>query len=409
MKYKYLLLGVFLSVCLVISACAAPSGGTPTATTGTASPTSSTQAGVIKVGLNAELTGSIPKVGKSCKQGAELAVKEVNDAGGLEVAGQKYKIQLYVEDNEDKGDVAASVTQKLITQYGVLAVIGPNASRNAIPASEIAESAQVPLIGPWPSNPKFTINSTTGEPKKWVFRLFYLDSDQGPANAKFVKEEFNASKVAILYAIDSDYNKGMAEFFSKAFEKLGGQVVAYESYSTADKNFTSQLTKIKAANPDVVFLPNYYNEVALQLQQAHQLGINAIFMTTDASFSSELLTLGGKDVEGLYLYSTFITDAASANPVAKKFIDSYRAAYGEDPDDVAALTYDSFGLLFQAIQSAGKIDRQAVRDALATPHTYKGVTGDTIFKGTGDPIKNIYWVQVKDGQFRVYIPKNYKP
>lgn len=409
MKYKYLLLGVFLSACLVVSACAAPSGGTPTATTGTASPTPTAQAGVIKVGLNAELTGSIPKVGKSCKQGAELAVKEVNDAGGLEVAGQKYKIQVYVEDNEDKGDVAASVTQKLITQYGVVGVIGPNASRNAIPASEIAESAQVPLIGPWPSNPKFTIDSTTGQPKKWVFRLFYLDSDQGPANAKFVKEEFNASKVAILYAIDSDYNKGMAEFFSKAFEELGGKVVAYESYSTADKNFTSQLTKIKTANPDVVFLPNYYNEVALQLQQAHQLGINAVFMTTDASFSSELLTLGGKDVEGLYLYSTFITDAASANPVAKKFIDSYRAAYGEDPDDVASLTYDSFGLLFQAIQSAGKIDRQAVRDALATPHTYSGVTGETIFKGTGDPIKNIYWVQVKDGQFRLYLPKNYKP
>jgi len=398
MKYRYLLLRVLISLYLIVFACVVPSGGTPTAT-GT----------VIKIGLNAELTGSIPKVGKSCKQGAELAVKEVNDAGGLEVAGQKCKIQLFVEDNEDKADVSASVTQKLIAQRGVLAIVGPNASRNAIPASEIAESAKVPLIGPWPTNPKFTIDSKTGQPKKYAFRLMYLDSNQGIENAKFVKEEFNASKVAVLYDIGSEYNKGMADVFKKAFEELGGSVVAFEAYSSGDKDFASQLTKIKAANPDVIFFPNYYNEVSLQLQQAHKLGIKAIFMTTDASFSSEFLILGGKDVEGACLYSTFIADVASASPIAKKFIESYRAAYGEDPDDVAALTYDSFGVLFQAIQMVGKIDSQAVRDALATPHSYEGATGKTTFVGTGDPLKSIYWIQVKDGQFRAYIPKNYHP
>jgi branched-chain amino acid transport system substrate-binding protein len=364
---------------------------------------------VIKVGLNAELTGGIPKVGKSCKQGADLAIKEVNDAGGLDVAGQKYTIELFVQDNEDKADQAASVTQKLISQYEVLAVIGPNASRNAIPAAEISESAKVPLIGPWPTNPKFTIDSKTGEPKKYTFRMMYLDSDQGIKMAGFVMQELKAKKVAVLYDVASEYNKGMADVFKKAFEEAGGEVVAFESYSTGDKDFTAQLTKIAAANPDVVFLPNYYSEVAMQMQQAHKLGITAIFAGTDASFSSELLTLGGKDVEGLFQYSTFIVDVAATNPVAKKFIDSYNAKYGEFPDDVAALTYDAFGVLFQAIQTAGKIDRQAVRDALATAHTYKGVTGETIFTGTGDPAKNVYYIQVKDGQFKAYTPLYYKP
>ena len=396
MKKVYLLLAVLLTLSLMVSSCAAPSGGTGTP-----------QVDVIKIGLNAELTGSIPKVGKSCKQGAELALKEINDAGGLEVAGKKYPVQLFVEDDEDKADQAASVTQKLISQYGVLAVIGPNASRNGIPAAEIAESAKVPLIGPWPTNPKFTIDSKTGQPKKYVFRMMYLDSVQGVENARFVMEELKAKKVAVLYDIASEYNKGMADVFKKSFEELGGEVVAFESYTSGDKDFTAQLTKIKAANPDVIFLPNYYSEVALQSQQAHNLGITSILMTTDASFSSELLTLGGKNVEGIYLYSTFTIEVGGVNPAAKKFIDAYKAQYGEFPDDVAALTYDSFGVIFQAIQKAEKIDRQAVRYVLATPFTYEGVTGKTTFTGTGDPLKSVYYVQVTDGQFKVYTPKYY--
>lgn len=357
---------------------------------------------IIKVGLTSELTGAIPKNGKSCRDAADLAVKEINDAGGLLVGGQKYKIQLFVEDNEDKADVAASVAQKLIAQRGVLAVIGPNASRNAVPTSEVCESAKTPMITTWSTNPKTTINSRTGQPKKYVFRACFIDDFQGAVVARFVKDSLKVTKAAVLYDIASEYNKGISDVFKKVFVGLGGQVVAFESYTTGDKDFSAQLTKIKEAKPDVIFLPNYYSEVPLQVQQARKLGITASFVGSDTWATPELLKLAGKEIEGCYFTGHYAPDIAT--PKAKKFIAAYQAQYGEVPDDVAALTYDAFGLLFQAIQRAGKIDsREAVRNALANTPQYDGVTGTITFKeGSGDPIKTAVIIQIKDGQFKYF-------
>ncbi len=171
------------------------------------------EAPTIRVGVVAELTGDIPAVGASCKNAAEMAVKEVNDAGGLEVGGKKYKVDLFIEDNAGKADQSASAAQKLITQNNVVAIIGPNASRYAIPASEIAESSKVVLITPWSTNPKTTLDARTGAPKKYVFRACFIDPFQGRVVAKFALDNLKAKKAAVLYDVASEYNKGIAEFF----------------------------------------------------------------------------------------------------------------------------------------------------------------------------------------------------
>lgn len=348
----------------------------------------------IVIGVNAELTGSIPVVGQSCKNAAQMAVDEINGAGGLDVGGKKYKVALVVEDNEDKAESAAAAAQKMINQNRVLAMIGPNASRNAIPAAAIAEGAKVPMISPWSTNPKTT------EGKKFVFRAAFIDDFQGVVTAKFSMDKLGARTAAVLYDVASEYNKGIAEIYKKTFEAAGGKVVAFESYTTGDKDFSSQLTKIKDANPDVLFLPNYYSEVPLQVQQARKLGYQGKIVGSDSWGSPEIIKLGGADMEGLFFSTHYAPDIAT--PVAQKFITAYKTKFGNTPDDVAALTYDSFGLLFQAIKAAGKADRQAVRDALAAITQYDGVTGLMQFKGTGDPVKSAVIIQIKDASFKYF-------
>jgi branched-chain amino acid transport system substrate-binding protein len=323
-----------------------------------------------------------------------MAVDEINKAGGLEVGGRKYTISLLVEDNEDKAESAAAVAQKLINQNQVLAIVGPNASRNAIPAASICESAKVPMISPWSTNPKTT------DGKKYVFRACFIDDFQGVVTAKFALNNLQAKTAAVLYDVGSEYNKGIAEVFKKTFEASGGKVVAFETYTTGDKDFSSQLTRIKDAAPDVLFLPNYYSEVPLQVQQAHRLGYKGKILGSDSWGSPEIIKLGGADMEGHYFSTHYAPDIAT--PAAQSFIKAYKEKYNGVPDDVAALTYDSFMLLFQAIKAAGKPDRQAVRDALAGVTRFEGVTGVLEFKGTGDPVKSAVILQIKDGNFKYF-------
>jgi branched-chain amino acid transport system substrate-binding protein len=365
----------------------------------------SEKSNTIKIGVIAELTGDMPAVGESCKKAAEMAVKAVNDAGGLEVGGTKYKVDLYVEDNAGKAEQSASAAQKLITQQKVLAIVGPNATRYAIPASEIAESSKVVLITPWSTNPKTTLDAKTDKPKSFVFRACFIDPFQGRVVAKFALDNLKAKKAAVLYDVASDYNKGIAEYFKATFEESGGQVVAFETYTTNDKDFSGQLTKIKKAAPDVIFLPNYYSEVPLQIQQSKRLGITVPFLGSDSWGSAELLKLCGKDCEGYYFSTHYAADAAT--PAATKFIQAFQAKYNTLPDDVAALTYDAFELLWQAIRSAGKLDRQGVRDALAKVPKYDGVTGMMQFKdGSGDPVKGAVILQIKEGKFTYFATAN---
>ena len=356
------------------------------------------QQDTIKVGLIVELTGDMPGVGASSKNAAQLAVNEQNSTGGISIGGKPYQIELVVEDNASKAEQSVAAVNKLITQDNVLAIVGPNASLGAIPAAEIAEYNKTLLITPWSTNPKTTLDTTTGKPKDYVFRACYTDPFEGRVLARFVLEKLKAKKVAVLYDVASEAPKSQADLFRLTFEELGGKTVAFETYTTGDRDFSAQLTKIKSANPDVIFLPAYYNDVGLIAQQAHRAGITQPLVGSDAWSSPELIKLSNGTVEGDYFANHYANDIAT--PTAKKFIDAYAKQYGNIPDDVAALTYDSMGLLFEAIKKSTTIDRKVVRDSLATLANYSGVTGDIKFTaGSGDPVKSAVIMQIKGDKF----------
>ncbi|MGB6290843.1 MAG: ABC transporter substrate-binding protein, partial [Desulfobulbales bacterium] len=351
---------------------------------------------VVKVGINAPITGDIPKVGEGTKYAAQMWLEDIEKAGGIEIGGQKYPVELVIEDNEAKAESAVKANTKMITEDEVLVIVGPQSSKQAVPAGDVANNYETPMITPWSTNP----DSTKDRP--FVFRGCFLDPFQGPVLANFITEEFGFTKAAVLYDVASDYPKGLAEFFKQAWEKIhgSGSVVAFESFTTKDTDFSSQLSKINNSGAQVLFTPQYYNEVALIVQQAHELGWSGPIVGSDSWGSAETVTLCGKDCYGLF-FSTHYA-AAGAQGETKEFIERYEKKYGYTPDDVAALTWDSLRLVQAAIQNSGTLtgkigtDRKAVRDALALIKNFKGITGDMTFTEEGDPIKCAVIVKISD-------------
>ncbi len=357
----------------------------------------------LKIGFSIPMTGDIPKVGESSKFAAEIYKGEVNGAGGLKVGDKSYKLEFIYEDDESKAESATSTVLKLITQDNVLAIIGPQTSKQAIPGGEIANTNKTPLISPWSTNPKTT------EGRAYVFRACFLDPFQGPVAANFAREEFGARKAAVLYDIASDYPKGLAEYFKQAFEKANGSgaVVAFETFTTKDKDFSAQLTKIVNSGADVLFVPQYYDEVPLIVKQAKELGWKKPILGSDSWGSAELMKLCGDACKGSF-FSTHYA-AAGAKGATKEFIDKYKTKYGYVPDDVAALTWDTMGLLFKAVQNTGGLsgnmekDREAVRAQLSQIKDFEGITGKMTFTTTGDPVKCAVVVKINDaGEFEFY-------
>jgi branched-chain amino acid transport system substrate-binding protein len=352
----------------------------------------------IKVGAILELTGNIPAVGASSKNAAEMAVKEINAQGGIAINGKKMPVELIIQDNGALADQSAAAAQKLINQENVVAIIGPNASLGAIPAAEIAESSKTVLITPWSTNPKVTLNTSTGAPKHYVFRACFTDPFEGKVLAGFAHNYLKYKTAAVLYDMASEAPTSQASIFKQAFEKQGGQVVAFETYSSNDKDFSAQLTKIKAAHPDVIFLPAYYDDVPLIAQQAKRLGIQTPLLGSDAWSSPELIKLSNGAVEGDYFANHYSPDAKT--PTTQAFVANYQKAYGQTPDDIAALTYDATQILLRAISAAGTLDRQAIRDNIATLPSFEGVTGQIKFNsGSGDPTKSAVIMQIKGDRF----------
>ncbi|MBF0411184.1 MAG: ABC transporter substrate-binding protein [Desulfamplus sp.] len=354
----------------------------------------------IKIGFNIPLTGEIPKVGEESKFAGQMLLNEVNAKGGIDVGGKKYKLEFIYEDNESKAESAVAVSLKLIEKDQVLAMVGPNSSKQAIPAGQVANDNRTPMISPWSTNPDTT------KDRPWVFRAAFIDPFQGPIAVDFAIKTFKAGKAAVLYALANDYSKNLAEIFQADFKKKKGDgaIVAFESYGDKDQDFSAQLTKIIAAKPDVIFLPNNYNEVALIVKQAHDLGWKGPFMGADAWGNSELMTLCGDDCKGHYFTTHYA--AAGAKGATKEFIDKYQKLFGYQPADVAALTWDAINVVLAGIQNAGKLtgnirkDRQAVRDGIAAIKEVKGITGNMKFDEQGDPIKCAVVVKINDaGQF----------
>ncbi len=366
-------------------------------------PVAALAADVIKVGINAPMTGDIPKVGEGSKFAAEMWLADIKKAGGLKVGGKTYQVELVIEDNESKAESAVKANTKMITEDDVLMIVGPQSSKQAVPAGEVANNYKTPMISPWSTNPDTTKN------RPYVFRGCFLDPFQGPVVANFVTKEFKAKKAAVLYDVASDYPKGLAEFFKKAWEEIHGpgSVVAFESFTTKDADFSSQLTKILVSGAEVLFTPQYYNEVALIVQQARELGFDKPIVGSDSWGSAETVKLCGEACYGSF-FSTHYA-AAGAKGATKAFIDRYQKEHGYVPDDVAALTWDALGLVKQAIVNTGglsgdlKKDRTAVRNQMAKIKEYAGITGKMTFTEDGDPIKCAVIVKINDqGQFEFF-------
>lgn len=353
----------------------------------------------IKIGFPLPLTGEIPKVGESSKFAAEMLKEEINAQGGLQVGDKKYPLEFIYEDNESKPESAVNVTLKLIDRDEVVAIIGPQSSRQAIPAGEIANDNETPMITPWSTNPEATFD------RPWVFRAAFLDPFQAPVAANFAATQFNAKTAAVLFEVSNDYSKGLADNFVEAWEEKNGKgsILANESHGPKDQDFSAQLTKIIALKPDFIFLPENYNFVALIVRQARELGYQGPFMGSDTWGSAELMALCGDDCKGQY-FSTHYA-AAGATGATKEFIIKYEKKYGYTPDDLAALTWDAVNLVLAAIQEKGMTDdlqdmRENIRAGLAEIKNFEGITGNMRFDEQGDPIKCAVIVKIDDaGQF----------
>ena len=354
---------------------------------------------VLKIGINAELTGEVPAVGASCVNAAKLFVEHINQRGGVDVGGVKMPVSLIVGDNGGKPEQAAAVAQRLISQENILAMVGPNISSCAIPSAEIAESLHCLMFSPWSTNPLTTMNAKTKVFKKYVYRGCFTDVLEIPSLAQFARNNLNLKRAAILYDISSEYPTSATALFKKAFTEKGDTIVDTDTYTTGDRDFSAQLTKIKKANPELLFLPAYYNDAPLIAEQARRLGITAIFLGGNSWSTPEMLKLdSGHYLNGSFLSNHFSTQSNASQ--IKNFITEYQNKFGQLPDDIAALTYDTMGILTEAIVKAGKPDRIAILDSMGTVDRFSGITGNFIYEPKShDPKKSIVILTVKDGAF----------
>ena len=345
----------------------------------------------IKIGGNLEMTGGSASYGKSAQNGIKLAIDAANANGG--VLGKK--IEFVVADNKSEAAEATNAMQKLIAQDKVIAVIGPNLSSASIAATSINTSAKVLAITPIGTNPNVTVDKD-GKTKDFMFRACFIDPFPGTVMATFAKDKVNAKNVAILVDNSSDYAKGLAQFFKEAFTKGGGKIVAEESYLQKDTDFKATLTKIKASNPDMIYVPGYYQEVGMIVKQAREMGLNVPMAGGDGWDSAKLPEIAGKAaLNNTYFSSLYSPDDDSK--LNKDFVAAYQKAYNEKPDVFAALAYDSALLVINAIKSANALDTVKIKDAMAKTAGFSGVSGNVTFNEQHNPVKSAVIIEYKDG------------
>lgn len=351
--------------------------------------------GVIKVGINAELSGDVASYGQSFVQGAELAAAKINEEGGL-LDGRK--IEFVKADNKSDAAESTNAALKLMTQDQVVAIIGAATSGDTLAMVDLANENQIPVIAPTATSPIVTVDPETGETHEFVFRVCFIDPFQGQVAARFALEELGAQRAAIFADSSSDYAKGLAAAFKEAFTAGGGQIVAEESYVKDDTDFKAQLTRIKAANPDFLFIPGYYEEVGLIVKQAREdAGLTIPMMGGDGWDSPTMVELAGAE----NLNNTFFTNHYSAgdpDPKIQEFIKAFQAEYSKVPDGFAALGYDAVMLLADAIKRAGSADPVAIKDALEQSKDVQLVTGTISINEQHNPVKAAVVIEYKDGQ-----------
>ena len=350
------------------------------------------KADTIKVGANLEMTGGSASYGISSKNAIELAFKEINEKGGI----NGKQLELVVADNKSEAAEATNAMQKLVSQDNVVAVIGPNLSSSVIAASAINNSAKVLDIAPMATNPYVTVDQASGKTKDFNYRTCFIDPFQGTVMAKFATAELGVGNAAILIDNSSDYAKGLAQFFKENFVKEGGAVTAEESYLQKDTDFKATLTKIKATNPDFLYVPGYNQEVGLIVKQARELGMNMPIAGGDGWDSAKMPEIAGAAALNNTYFSSLYSPEDSSD-INKNFVAAYEKAYGQKPDVFAALSYDSALLVAEAIKNAGSTEPAKISEAMAKINGFSGVSGSVTFDDKHNPVKSAVILEYKDG------------
>jgi branched-chain amino acid transport system substrate-binding protein len=340
----------------------------------------------IKIGEYACLTGQTASFGTASHQGAQMAIDDANAAGGI--LGKK--IELITEDDQSKPGEAAAAVRKLISRDHVVALIGEMVSSRSLEAGPIAQQNKIPMVS-GSTNPNVT------KIGNYIFRVCFIDPFQGTVMAKFALNSLKKTRVAVLTDVRQDYSVGLAQSFKEYFTKNGGTVVAEQSYSSGDQDFQAQLTSIKAANPEAIFVPGYYNEVGLIALQARELGITVPLMGGDGWDSPALAEIGGAAMEGNFFSNHFSTEDQS--PIIQDFIREFKKRHNRDPDGMAALGYDAAKVLLDAMVRSGGTEPARVRDTLATTRDFQGVTGKITIDENRNANKSVVVLTIKDSGF----------
>ena len=342
---------------------------------------------VIRIGVFLPLTGQMAYGGQLELDGVKMAHKELPSVLGK-------KIELFVVDNKSDKVESANAVKRLIEKEKVVAIIGTYGSSLAMAGGEVAEKAGIPVMGTSCTNPLVT------QGKKFYFRACFIDPFQGAGAATYAVETLKMKKAALIVDVANDYSVGLASFFKQSYKKQGGEVVAELKYNSGDQDFTAQLTEIISKKPDVLFIPSYFAEGAIVMKQARELGAKFQIMGGDAMDNPEIVKIGGAAVEG-FIHTTFPYDPSmkDMSDIAKKFTENWKKAFPDkEPNVNAALGYDSFMLLADAITRAGKAEPNAIRDALEVTKGFPGVTGAKTINATHDAESPVGVVQIKDGK-----------
>jgi branched-chain amino acid transport system substrate-binding protein len=341
----------------------------------------------IKVGEYASLTGKEAGFGQTSHRGVVLAIEEINAAGG--VLGKQ--LQLIYEDNQTKPGESATAVKKLISRDKVIALIGEVSSSRSLEAAPIAQGAKIPMIAPAATNKRVT------KVGNYIFRVCFIDPFQGAVMAKFATEDLKVKKVAVLSSVSNAYSLGLAKVFKETFTAAGGTIATEKSFSEGDKDFRAQLTAVKAAGVEAVFVPSYYTEAALIVRQARELGITVPFFGGDGWEDEQLLKIGGDALNGCY-YSTHFS-AENTDPGVAVFVRKYKGRWnGELPGAFSALGYDAIYVLADALKRAGTTDGPKLRDALADTKNFSGATGVTNLDKDRNASKPATIIAIKGGK-----------
>jgi branched-chain amino acid transport system substrate-binding protein len=343
----------------------------------------------IVIGFYGALTGPEATYALSGKNGASLAFDEINREGGI--LGRR--IDLLVEDDRNDPSEAASAVSRLITKEHVVALIGENASSRTLAAAPIAQSYRIPMVSPSSTNVEVT------QKGDYIFRVCFIDQNQGKALALFARRTLRAATAALLVDARSDYSVGLAKAFQEHFATAGGRVIAELKYSEGDSDFSAQLTAIRPEKPDVLVVPGYYTDAGLIARQAKSLGLTATLLGADGWDSPKLAEIGGAALEGAYFSNHYSVEDPS--PAVRRFVDLYRSVYGSLPDSIAALSYDAAQLLADAIHRAGSTEARRLRDALASTRDFPGVTGTITMDADRNPTKLPVILKVEGGRPRL--------